>query len=259
MEVQNDVWNLEMLLTTRTLPSQRIIEPWSNEAQHLKGCTEEKTSPRCHFPHMRTQSKAKISAEDDMYELWIPKSHGVWMLQACMPSTKQAEGPKEKKGRKKTKHMQLRLNKSPSEMVSSSHNTAAIFLQKTSWTYTKHANHNVTFNDSDYLMVAKNQPTETHKIPVSHGLRSNVTLHSASWRLCRVHPHQTASNLWCGQYIHCSYWDWKNKACTWEKGRWLTLHDTLFSPQATLCLISIGCLSWPRVDMHVCKRRVCSL
>src|SRR5882724_10043635 len=50
---------LEMLLTTGILTSQKIIEHLEHEAQHLKGCTEEKQAQDAIFLTWDSQMKPK--------------------------------------------------------------------------------------------------------------------------------------------------------------------------------------------------------
>jgi len=231
-----------MLLTTRTLPSQRIIEHLEHEAQHLKGCTEEKQAQDAIFLTWEPQTKPKYQQK---IHVWTVDTQITWSLNvtglAC-PCTKQSRRTKRKKKEERRQ------------------STCSWGWQESKWDgliITQHCSHIPTEDqlnlhqtcksqcDIQWLWLfdgGKNQPTETHKLQyhMDSGAMSHCTLHHEDF------VEFTTSN--CKQFVVWTvhplqlFGIGKIKLHL-GKSRWLTLHDTLFSPQATLCLISIGCLA----------------
>ena len=165
---------------------------------------------------------------------------------------RQKDQEKKKKKKKDEKANAAKADKSASETDSSSHNTAAVFLQWPSQTYAKHANQNITFDYSDYSMVAQANPlrlvnhhpcatrTEDHPYHMDSGATLHCTPHREDFvEFTPIKP--------------CAIWGVDGTCISaigigkiklhLGKSRWLTLRDTLFTPQAALCLISVGHLA----------------
>jgi len=122
---------LKTLLATGTLTSQRIIEHLEHEAQCLKGRTEEKQAQDAIFLTQEPRTKSK-SQQKKCTNCGYTNHIESECYRPGGPLHKTKQKDQKKKRKKEDKAHAAKADKSPSDTDSSSHDTAAVFLQQTS-------------------------------------------------------------------------------------------------------------------------------